>query len=162
MKNTRLVHFLLLVWALVFVKAVYAAGSVTSLSLDVRSWDYESLLWGAIAGFLGGALRTIFTLASENVAVYRVLREARKDLIVSFLAGGLAYLIIIAVSSKLPELITREIRMVVIVWAGWQRIAFFKRVDQLVTSKLDKFNQDLRGGAPADPPASDVVSLGDK
>jgi len=140
------------------MRVVYA----TTFTMDIRGFDYESLMWGALAGLLGGALRTIFTLASENVVVYSVLKEARKDLVVSFLAGGVAYALMLAITSKWPDLITREIRMVMVVAAGWTRVAFFNRLNQLVTSKLDKTNENLRAGAPVVPPASDVVPIGDK
>ena len=158
MKNRLVVQVLLALWGLCFVRVVYAA----TFSIEIRGFDYESLMWGAIAGLLGGALRTIFTLASENRVVYSVLKEARKDLVVSFLAGGAAYALMLAITSKHPDLITREIRMVVIVGAGWTRVAFFNRLNQLVTSKLDKTNQTLRAGAPAGPPASDVMPFTDK
>ena len=158
MKNRLIVQFLLAVWGLCFMRVVYAA----TFAVEVRGFDYESLMWGAVAGLLGGALRTIFTLATENVVVYSVLKEARKDLVVSFLAGGAAYLMMLAITSKWPDLITRDIRMVVIVAAGWTRVAFFNRLNQLVTSKLDKTNENLRAGAKVIPPASDVMPLGDK
>jgi hypothetical protein len=158
MKNRLAVQMLLALWGLCFVHVVYAA----TFAMEIKGFDYQSLMWGALAGLLGGTLRTIFTLASENRVVYSVLKEARKDLVVSFIAGGVAYLILLAVSSKWPDLITREIRVLAIGAAGWTRVAFFNRLNQLVTSKLDKTNQDLRAGAPVVPPASDVMPIGDK
>lgn len=158
MKNKLAVQFLLVLWALCFLRVAYAA----TFANEIRGFDYESLLMGALAGFLGGVLRTIVTLASDNRVVYIVLREARKDLVVSFIAGGVAYLILLAVSSKYPNLITREIRVLAIGAAGWARVSFFNRLDQLVTSKLDKVNEDVRAGATPVPPASDVVPLSEK
>ncbi|AMM23155.1 hypothetical protein [Variovorax sp. PAMC 28711] len=158
MKNKFTVNVLLFMWAVCATRVAYAA----SFSQDMKAFDLESLIWGATAGLLAGVLRTIFTLASENVVVYSVLKEARKDLVVSFIVGGIAYFLMWAISSVYPNLITREVRLVVILAAGWTRVAFVNRLSQLVNSKLDRANDDLRAGAPISPPSSGVVPLGEK
>lgn len=158
MKRKSLVSVLLVLWLLVAL-GVQAA----SFTDEVRGWDYESVMWSAIAGLVGGALRTIFTLASDSRPVHFVLLEARKDMVISLLAGTVAYLILIALSSKYPDLVTREIRMLVIMGAGWARRGFFVRVQQLLTSKLDDVNQKMRNGAPqADPVPSTKMPLDPK
>lgn len=155
MKRKSLVSTLLVLWFAVAV-GVQAA----SFTDEVMGWDYESLMWGAVAGLIGGALRTIFGLASETRPVFSVLLEARRDMVISLLAGGLAYMLLIAVQSKYPDLVTREIRMLVIMGAGWARLSFFKRVQQLLSSKLDDVNQKVRNGSPsADPVPSTKMPL---
>ena len=155
MKRKSLVSALIVLW-LVVALGVQAA----SFTDEVRDWDYESVMWSGIAGLVGGALRTIFTLASDSRPVYFVLLEARKDMVISLLAGAVAYLLLIAVASKYPDLVTREIRMLLIMGAGWARKGFFSRVQQLLTSKLDDVNQKMRNGAtPATPVASSRMPL---
>lgn len=158
MKHKALVHILMALWALCAVRVAYAA----TFTQELRVFDYESLMWAAIAGLLGGALRTIFTLANDNRVVYSILKESRKDLVVALMAGALAYLLLIAIASKYPDLITREIRMLVIIGAGWSRASIFKRLDQIVSSKLDSVNQKARDGAPIEPPSSAAVPLSEK
>ena len=72
MKRKFTVSALVALW-LVAALTVRAA----SFTDDVRGWDYESLMWGALAGLVGGALRTIVTLASDSRPVHFVLLEAR-------------------------------------------------------------------------------------
>lgn len=158
MKRKFTVSALVALW-LVVAFTVQAA----SFTDEVRGWDYESFMWGAVAGLVGGALRTIFTLASDTRPVFFVLLEARKDMVISLLAGAVAYLILIALSSKYPNLVTPEIRMLVIMGAGWARNGFFARVQQLLTSKLDDMNVKMRNGAPAaDPVPSTKMPLDPK
>lgn len=152
MKHKITVNVLLILWAVCAAQVVYAA----TFTQDLRVFDYESLLWGCIAGLLGGALRTIFTLASDNRVVYSILKESRKDMVVALLAGGCAYLLLIAIASKYPDLITREIRLVAIVGAGWSRLWFFNNLNRVITSKLDDFNQKTRDGAPVEPSSAAV------
>jgi hypothetical protein len=149
MKRKFTVSALIALW---LIAAIAVRVRAASFSDEVRGWDYESLMWGAVAGLVGGALRTIFTLASDSRPVFYVLLEARKDMVISLLAGGVAYLILIALASKYPTLVTAEIRMLVIMGAGWARKGFFLRVQQLLTSKLDDVNQKMRNGAPPGAP----------
>lgn len=145
MMHKLAVNVLLFLWGLAFAHLARAA----TFTQEVMTWDYQSLMWGGVAGLAGGALRTIFGLASDKRPVFDVLKEARRDMVISLLAGGVAYMLLTAVSSKYPDLVTREIRMVAIMGAGWARLSFFSRVQQLVSSKLDNVNENVRKGAPA-------------
>lgn len=153
MTHRVLVHVLMLVWGLCASRLVYAA----TFAQEVRDWDFVSLLTAGIAGLCGGALRTIFTLANDNRAVFSILKEARKDLVVSCLAGGAAYLLMLAVESKWPGTITREIRFVGVMAAGWARSAIFVQAARLVRAKVDGKSREFRGGD--DPPTSASVPL---
>ncbi len=154
MKHRALVHVLLLIWGLCASRLVYA----TTFAHEVRDWDYVSLLTAAVAGLCGGALRTIFTLANDNRAVFDILKEARKDMIVSFLAGGFAYFLMIMIESKWPGTVTREIRFVGVLAAGWTRAAIFTQAAKLVRAKVDGKAAEFRG-ATEDPPVSAAVPL---
>lgn len=158
MKHRTWVNLLMALWAVCATRVVYAA----TFADDLRALDYESIALSVFAGLLGGALRTIFTLASENRPVWQVVLEARRDMVVAMMAGGAAYLLMYAIASKYPDLITREIRPVVILAAGWARLNFFRRVNQLANSGLDNVNQKVRNGAPADPPPAAPPPLNDR
>jgi hypothetical protein len=155
-KHRIYVNLLLLAWALTAARVAFAS----TLTQDVFSWDYSSLMWGGIAGLLGGTLRTIFTLATDSRVVFSILKESIKDLIVSMIAGGVAYCILLAVESRWPGFITREIRMVVIVAAGWMRVAFFNGLDRIVTRWIDQ--KTRLPDAPPQAPISAAVPLSDK
>lgn len=157
MKHRALVNVLLLLWGLCASRLVYAA----TFAQEVRDLDYASLVTAAVAGLCGGALRTIFTLANDNRAVFLILKEARRDLIVSCLAGGAAYLLMIAVESKWPGTITREIRFVGVMAAGWARSAIFVQAARLARAKVDGKAREYRGGGD-EPPASAPVPLADR
>lgn len=153
MKHRALVNVLLLLWGLCASRLVYA----TTFAHEVLNWDYVSLLTAGVAGLCGGALRTIFTLANDNRAVFDILKEARKDLVVSCMAGGAAYLMMIAIESKWPGTITREIRFVGVMAAGWARSAIFVQAARLARAKVDGKTREFRGGD--DPPSSASVPL---
>ncbi len=156
MKHRALVHVLLLLWGLCASRLVYA----TTFAHEVRDLDYMSLLTAGVAGLCGGALRTIFTLANDNRAVFDILKEARKDMIVSCLAGGAAYLFMIAIESKWPGTVTREIRFVGVMAAGWTRAAIFTQAARLVRAKVDGKAKEYRNANFDDePPSSASVPL---
>ena len=155
MKHKTTVNVLVLIWAFCASRLVFAA----TFAQEVMGFDYESLLIAAVGGLCGGALKTIFTLANDNRAVFAVLKEARKDLVVSFMAGAAAYLFMIAIESKWPGTITREIRFVGVMAAGWARSAIFVQVARLARAKLDGKAAELRANAPIEPPTSAAVPL---
>lgn len=80
MKHKTTVNILMLLWAVCATQLVYAA----TFAQEVRAFDFESLMIAAVGGLCGGALKTIFTLANDNRAVFAVLKEARRDLVISF------------------------------------------------------------------------------
>lgn len=154
MKHRSLVHALLLLWGMCACRLVYSATFVQ----EVMLWDYQSLVAGAVAGLLGGLLRTIYALQVDDRAVFAILSEARKDLVVSFIAGGFAYLLMITIESKWPGTITREVRFLGVLAAGWTRTAIFANAARLVRAKVDGKARALRDGAE-EPPTSAAVPL---
>lgn len=139
------------IWCLCFARAAYAVTFTTEL----RAFDYQSLFWATATGFLAGVFRLIYTLASENTVVYAVLKQARKDLTISVIAAGAMYLILLAISSKYPDMITREIRLVAILGAGWMGRLFVNALGVLAKNKFEAVNRKLQSDAPT----SDVVPL---
>lgn len=155
MKHKLAVNVLMFAWLAVLTRFAYAA----SFAQEVRLFDYESLLTAALGGLFGGALKTIFTLANDNRAVFLVIKEARKDLVISFLAGGFVYLVMIMVESKWPGMVTREIRFGGVLIAGWAGTAVFSWATRLARERLERTATGLRNGVPIDPPTSAAVPL---
>lgn len=155
MKHRTAVNFLMLLWLCAVTRVACAA----TFAQEVRLFDYESLLTAAIGGLCGGAFKTIFSLANDNRAVFLVLKEARRDLVISFLAGGFVYVVMIMVESKWPGMVTREIRFGGVLIAGWAGTAVFTWAMRLSRARLDRAAADLRNGVPPDPPTSAAVPL---
>lgn len=158
MKHKFAVHVLALTLLFCMTRLAYAA----TFAQEVRGADYESILTAAVAGLCGGAFKTIFTLASDKRAVFQILMEARRDLVVSFLAGGFVYLLMIMVESKWPGTVTREIRFGGTLIAGWAGSAVFVWAARVARSRLEAENERQRKGVPGDPPTSAAVPLESK
>lgn len=158
MMHKAAVNVLILLWLM----AVTRLAQATTLTQEFMAYDYASLTTAAIAGLCGGALRTIFTLASDNRAVFVVLKEARRDLIVSAMAGGAVYVALAALESVRPGTVTRELRFLLILAAGWIGTGVFNAVGRLGRAKVDGLATKFQGGAalPKDPPVSADVPLG--
>lgn len=161
MKHRVAVNVLSLLWLIALTRVAYAS----TLFEDVTSWDYESLLTAALGGVLGGFFKTIYSLATDSRAVFTILKEARKDLVVAALAGGFVYILMIMTNSKWPGTVTPEIRFGGLLIAGWAGTTVFTLFERLARARIDAAEQQLRAGAPAvppSPPSSAAVPLGDK
>lgn len=156
MKHAKLVNRLIPIWFLCYAGLSWAA---SSFAQDVRGYDWESLLWSGAAGLLGGAFRTILTLAGDGRVVLDILKESWKDAIVALIAGLAAYVVIQGVNSTHYFDIPRDLRMLIIVGAGWTRMGFFGRLDRLTTSAVNAVDKKIRGGDEP-PPSSAAVPLG--
>lgn len=154
MKHKALVHVLVLLWAC----CAYRFAMAATLTQDVLGWDYTSVFIAVVGGLIGGALRTIYTLASDDRAVFSILKEARKDTVVSCLAGGAAYLLMIAIESKWQGTITAEWRFSGILIAGWTRHALFIKFGDYVSAFIKGKTDQARGGQDL-PPTSAAVPL---
>lgn len=160
MNRLRLINRLVPLWLACYTGLTLAAAS--SFAQDVRGYDFESLAFSAFAGLLGGALRTILTLAGENRVVLSVAREAWKDAIVALLAGLVAYVVIQGVNSTGYFTVPRDLRMLLITAAGWLRMGFFGRLDKLATTAVNAVDRKIRGAggnAPPEAPSSAAVPL---
>lgn len=155
MKHKFAVNALMFFWVCCVSHMAYAS----SFLQEVQIFDYQSLLAAALGGLIGGGLSTIYTLATDSRAVFKILKEARKDLVVSFLAGGGAYVAMIMIESKWPGTVTREIRFGGVLVAGWTHSAIFVLAERLGRSRIDAEVARLRKGAPEDLPSSAAVPL---
>lgn len=138
------------------------AMATPSFAQDIRTLDFESIMWAGAAGVLGGALRTILTLASERKAVYNIPLEALKDLIVALIAGLVAYIALQGVGSVMTTYwtispIPKDLRLLIIVGAGWARMGFFGRLDRLTQAAINRAEKQIHGGD--EPPSSETMPL---
>lgn len=107
----------------------FSAFAQSRFSQDVRGYDLESLVWAAAMSLFGGALRTIFTLASDTAVVHSVGREIFKDALIAVIAGIVAYIALEAIRASGWMPVPSEVRFALIVFAGWSRMKFFGVLD---------------------------------
>jgi hypothetical protein len=130
-----------LLWSAVFAMLWPHAVQAASFATDVRGYDFESLMWAVVMSLMGGALRTIFTLASDATVVVSFSRELLKDAVVAMVAGILAYIVVQAFDAFSLFKVASEVRLAVIVFAGWSRLSFFGWLNTLGTKVTDAVNQ---------------------
>ena len=115
-------------------------------------------MWAVVMSLMGGALRTIFTLATDTTIVLNFGREMFKDAIVAMIAGILAYIVLQALNSFAFASVPSEVRFAVIVFAGWSRLSFFGWLNTLgtkVTEAVEHRVVSAIGGAPQPQPQDD-------
>jgi hypothetical protein len=123
---------------LAFPMAVHASSTFAS---DVRGYDVGSLGWAVAMALFGGALRTIFTLASDSKLVQSAFRESWKDAIVAMIAGALAYIALEALRAANYFPVASEVRFAAVVFAGWSRLAFFGWINAFGVRVTDAVNE---------------------
>lgn len=140
-----------------------------TLAQDLMVYDWMSLVFAAAAGLLGGAARTIFTLVSERAIVGNVKTLLLKDLVVAVIGGAAMYLAIQGYNSAVGAMtivslppIARDLRVLFIVGAGFSRGKWFGTLDRFASDAIANASSKLRGGAPADPPASVALPSGEQ
>lgn len=122
------------IWWCVTLQVMWpVAVQAESLAADIRSYDIESLMWAVVMALMGGALRTIFTLATDATVVLSFGREILKDAVVAMIAGVLAFIVLQAANSFTFASVPSEVRFAVIVFAGWSRLSFFGWLNRLGT-----------------------------
>lgn len=113
MKHTKLTFWALVLWSIVFMKAVQAA----TLAEFMGGYDWQSMQWAAGLALLGGVLRTIASLQSEDRIVKVWAKEAAWDAFFALIAGVLAYVLLEALRS-MAFAISSEVRFAAMVIAG--------------------------------------------
>ena len=154
MKNPRLVSVFVLLWLAAYAGLVHAA----SLTQDFATFDYVSLLVAGTAGLLGALLRTILTLAQEKYLVIDVLKQARRDFVIGFIGGLMTYGVIQGLSSWGVVTVPRDMRILIIVAAGFSRGAWLPVMKGGAQDLVDAGRAKLRMGAPPPADAPSVVA----
>jgi hypothetical protein len=160
MHHAKLINRLVPLWLVCYAGLAMAA---PSFAQDMKTLDVESVVWAGAAGMLGGALRTILTLASTRSAVYNIAQEAFKDMVVALLAGLAAYVVVQGTGAVMTTYwsmspIPRDLRLLVIIGAGWTRLGFFGRLDRLTKSAISRVERQINGGQEQ-PPSSETMPL---
>lgn len=156
MTKATVLKALAFTWALLWTAVVLAAP--TTLTQDMRSYDWESMGWAAGASLAGGLARTIISLASDKLAVIFVWRQLLRDAVIALVAGGLCYVAILAFQSLWPSIFTREVRMLCLVATGYSRMKWQDFAFDLARDAATNVRSRVRGGKtpPADPPSITV------
>jgi hypothetical protein len=148
MTRAKVINFLVPFWLALYASMTWAADTTKLFKDDARAYDWESLLWAAAFALLAGSFRTILTLTSEKSMVLDILKVTWKDLIVSLIAGMVAFVVLQGVGSAIPVFwpgfhLPREFRMLIIMAAGWTRMGFFGKLDYLAMSAVLKIDSKL-------------------
>ncbi|MDP9902603.1 hypothetical protein [Variovorax ginsengisoli] len=162
----RTINGLLFAWLACYSALCWANNT---LAQDLIAYDWMSLAFAAAAGLLGGAARTIFTLVSERALVGNVRTLLLKDLVVALIGGAAMYLAIQGYNSwasaipyiTLPP-IARDLRVLLIVGAGFSRGRWFGVLDRLASDAIANASGKLRGSAAPDAPPSVAAPQLDK
>ena len=131
MSRHRLVVVLMILWALMFVHTVRAS----TLSEFMGGYDQALLQWAAATALLGGMIRTILSLESDERVIKDITKTAIWDAAKALIAGLLAFIVIQAVRSG-GMMIPSEIRFTAVLIAGWCRMA---AVEGILNAGLEWF-----------------------
>lgn len=154
-----------LVWVVCYSWMVYAYAAIPTLSAEVSGYDYSSLMWAALFGFMGGVGGTIVSLMSDKVIVLYVWRQMLRDLVVALIGGAFIYVVFLWLQTLSPAIFNKELRMLAIVLAGaskgrWRDAATRLVADGLVNASAKIFGSQPR--PPEVPPPSVAAPLSDK
>lgn len=154
--HPKLVSFLTVLWLVTYTSLVYAAAELPSFAKDIHGFDFESLFLAAGAGLVGGAGRTIYSLATERVIVGNLWRETLKDAALALLGGIAIWVVVTVAASFFPEYINSGIRMLAIVVAGASRGKWALWLGGLIDVLLSAVKTRLVGWVSGNPqPPSD-------
>ena len=156
MCRPNLLNKLVAIWLTCYATLSWAS---TSLSQDIRSYDYESFLWAGAAGLLGGVGRFILTMASTQRVVLRVPKESWQDAVTSIIAGWAGYVVVQGASSLIVAYwsaagVPRDARTLILVGAGWLGLRFFGKLDDLGTAAVQGLQKKVNDGALPTLPAA--------
>jgi len=132
MTRHRVITILMVLWALLFYKTVQAA----TLSEFMGGYDHALLQWAAATALLGGMIRTILSLESDERVIKDILKTALWDAAKALIAGMLAFVIVQAVRSA-GLAVPSEIRFTAVLAAGWSRVA---AIDWILNAGLEWIN----------------------
>lgn len=156
MKTPRSASAFLILWLASYTTLVYASSSLVQ---DVVGYDVASLIVAGAGGLLGALLRTILTLAQEKYLVLDVLKQSRRDFVIGFVGGLLTYGVIQGLSSWGVVSVPRDMRILVIVAAGFSRGKWLPVMQNGAADLVAAGRQKLRNGAPPEDSPSVVAPL---
>lgn len=119
-----LVTSLCFVWVALATYSLPLAAHAASLTDDVASFDLRAAGWAAVIGAMGGFAALIVALGSDKRHLTEIVPEALRNLMVSPVAGFVAYLVLEAAIPGVPVL-NKIQRFLALGFAGWAGVAFF-------------------------------------
>jgi hypothetical protein len=139
---------LLAFWLLCFAAVVQAQ---TFFQVLVGT-DYASLISAALTAIIASVIRTTLTLVSPDTVTVKVLRQALRDVVFAFFAGGAAHLLVEVVRVVWWPAMPPILRLSLILLAGASRSNFFGWLERLTNTFGDAVVERLssivkRGGA---------------
>lgn len=130
MKRNFFIGLLIAVWTALFTQTIRAA----TLSEFMGAYDGQLLQWASVTALLGGGLRTIFSLQSDQRIVREISVEAAWDAMKALTAGLLAFIVVQALRSY-GWAIPAEVRFTAVLVAGWSRLATLDLVRDMLRAQ---------------------------
>lgn len=146
MKTQILRNTALSVWCILFAKAVHA----TTVAEFLGPYDADLTMWALVFSLLGGGIRTILSWQGSSIAVKALAKEAAWDALKASVAGMAAFFLIQALRGA-GWAIPVEMRVGLILLAGWHRLSALVWMQKFVTDRINAVavKQDAK---PLDPP----------
>lgn len=119
MKREVLTTALIFMWSLLFTHLVRA----TTLTEFMGAYDPGLALWAASLSIVGGWLRTIVSLQSDNRVIVEKVKEWLWDTLKALIGGMFAFFVIQAIRSS-GYAVPSEVRFGAVVAAGWGGMNF--------------------------------------
>lgn len=157
MKRPQLTYFLMVCWATALAALVPRVAHAMTFYDGLAAYDIRSLGVAAGVALLGGALRTIFTLATDTRVVWEQVRESWRDAVISLLAGGAVYVVMEAARAWFSIKLPWEVAFALLLVAGVARIRTFNWLTNVGGRLADNAADRLVGRSttmfpPADEP----------
>lgn len=137
-RTINTVDYILFAVAWLATSQLYAQ-EVSNFGGNLESIPIKSLVYVGVLAFLGGLASTLQKFSNPNIQVYKVWVEIMKDLVISIVAGILAFFL--AEQAKSPVMLEASLITV----SGW---AGSKYLDALAGRLLNRVipSIDSRGG----------------
>ena len=116
--------------------------------------DYASLGAALAAALLGGFIRTCWNLADKKIVIRDELLQSWRDMIYSLIAGGIAYVFLMAVIAIRKQDIDEMVQAGSIVAAGALRLDFLhwfqKLTDRVGDAVIERAVNTVKGNSNND------------
>lgn len=134
-------------WACLALWSLPAAAS--TFSNELMAYDFAGLGWGVLVSFTGGTFATLLSLMRDGVVLTNTWRELRKDAVVSCIAGVFAYVVIAGVVATGWVGIPGPVKVAILFFSGWARLAFFVWAEQAGRRVADRGADWVAGKIPS-------------
>lgn len=160
----KMLRRFLFAWVGCFALLVRAYAAQPTLSQQIPTYDYTSVMWAAIFGLMGGVGRSIIGLLSEGGIVVFVWKAMLRDLVFALIGGAFVYIVYLWLQVLSPGVFVNELRLVVIFVVGASRGKWYDAAADLTVAVLKKWRARFSGEPepPASPPTTVAADLNQK